>query len=796
MKHFATTITALCCMTAAQAQTSFSGTVNDKTAAVPDATVSLLRTADSSWVQSQLTDSLGHFAFKDLQDKKYILNVRATGYEELKALYEGQPAITLSLQRNSTALREIVVQSKAPVIQSGMGKTTVNFEQATISAGSNVLELLRRAPGVTVDGNGNISMNGKGVLVMIGDKQTYLSGEDLVHYLKSLPAEQVAQLELMSQPSAKYDAEGNTGIINIKMRRNRKTGLNGNATLAAGLGVYPTTHNTANLSYGGDKLSAYANAGYMRATGFLDQSMERSASDPASGALLSSARQHGFLKETFDDASVKVGADYKANEKLDLGGSLQGIYHTNTETDRTNAYLYDAVAGTEIYNRSVNERGFIRSNLNASFNAGYKPAKGQEITADFNYLYYDQHDGQDLESSNYDANGQPSGNDLQLRSMFPILREVYVAKADYAGAWGKTNIEAGLKGVFLFNGNGSYYQTPQAGVWVNDTMRTNNYIYKEQIQAAYLSADRSWSPKWQTKLGLRAERTYIDGFQETSGIHFVRDFISLFPTAFVSYKPNEHNTFELNCGRRINRPSYRDLNPFVFYTSQYNYSSGNPELLPEFRNRAELSHNYKNRFISSMSVARVYNCINSVVIYNEVTKAVQETLQNNAQRVNAHFSTSYNRQLFEWWQLNASYDWYYNDYQDNDGHSLGRSNGHSVSVNNQFTFKGGWSLDTFYAFNSGDLQSISERSKPSHWLNASVAKKIWKDTATVKLSLEDPFAFYRYRYATDWNGVQAYTDSKFATQQMSLSFTYNFGKKQDKAAPSQRQGSAEESKRM
>jgi hypothetical protein len=794
MKHVFFTSVILLSALGAHAQHTVSGIVKDNAGAVSAVTISLLHAADSSWVQSELSDEQGGFSFQDVKDGKYLLDARLLGYERYLMPLEKWKGIEIILTRSLSQLKEVVVKSKAPVIQTEMGKMTVNFEQANISAGSNVLELLRKAPGVAVDGNGNVSMGGKGVLITIDDKQTYMAGEDLVNYLKALPAEQVAQLDLMSQPSAKYDAEGNTGIINIKTRKSKKAGLSGNVALSGGMGEYPSTHNSANITYRKDKLTLQANAGYLLGNGFLRHRQQRSFKDVNTNAITGTLDQKSFQQETFEDYNLRLAADYAANHKLTFGGSVQGIYHPNNQLDRSEATITDRTTGDITYNRSDNDRGFVRYNTNTTAYTKYVPAKDQTITGELTYRTSDQQDGQLLQSRNYNKYMMSQPDGLTLRSKYPLTMDVYVGNVDYAGTVGKDmKLEGGVKSVYLANEIGSINDIQHNGVWEYDSLRSNNYLYNENINAAYISASKSLSEKWQAQLGLRVENTNIYGLQEASGAELDRSFTSCFPTAFVSYKANEKNTLEMNAGRRISRPSYRDLNPFVFYLSQYNSSGGNPNLLPSYRYRVELTHNYDNKLISSIACSRAYDLINDATLYDAVTKAVHFTKQNNANKWVATFSVSYNQQIVPWWTLMTSYNWYYNDYEDYNGNSIAHSHGHSFAIGNQFNYKG-WSVDTFYAFNSGDLQSSIERNGPSHWMNASVGKKIWKDTATIKLSADDPFAVYRYTTTQELQAVNIKGKGQFATQGFSLGFTYNIGKKMDNIR--EQNSNSEEARRM
>jgi iron complex outermembrane receptor protein len=770
------------------------GTVKDDKETIAAATVSLLNASDSSWVQSELTDDNGAFVFRNMNEGKYLLNVAMVGYDKYLQPLTQAKDIAITLVRNSTQLNEVVVKSTAPTIQTSLGKMTVNFEQSSIPAGNSILELLRKAPGVIVDGRGNISMNGKGVLVMINGKQTYLAGDDLFNYLKSLPAEEVAQFDLMTQPSAKYDAEGNAGIINIKLRKNKKAGLSGNVALSASDNTYLFTRNSGNVNYRKNKLSLYANASQLHGTGNMRQHVDRKAVDQQTQAVNQYTEQSSFQKETFGDNSMKVGGDYELNDKVSMGASIKGIYHPNSQRDLSNNTMYDYENNTIVDNTAENQRGFWRKNLNSNVNISYKPAKDQEITVDVDNLMLAQKDYQKLDSKNYDEQGVQLPTGLLLRSQFPLSMNVTVGKADYTNKLNdKWNLEVGMKSSYVKNEAGSFYDIYKNDTWQNDETRTNNFIYKENINAAYVSADRQLGKKWQAKAGLRMENANIEGLQEVTGQSFNRSLTSLFPTAFVGYKLDEKNSFELNAGRRIQRPSYRSLNPFAYYLSQYTYTSGNANLMPEFRNFVEAKHNYKNILFSEVSYARVYNTINTgAIIYDAVTRALQNTYGNGGSKTNMHCAVSYSQEVAEWWTLSGSYEWYHNDYQDTNGNSIAISDGHAVSVANQFSYKG-WSVDTLYAYNSGDLQSVTERNKPSHWTEASVAKKIWKDTATIKLSAEDPFHLYQYAAVQNGAGIVNSSVNQFATRQFVLGFTYNFGQKQE---VKQHNSNVEESKRM
>ena len=228
------------------------------------------------------------------------------------------------------------------------------------------------------------------------------------------------------------------------------------------------------------------------------------------------------------------------------------------------------------------------------------------------------------------------------------------------------------------------------------------------------------------------------------------------------------------------------------YLSQYNYSSGNSDLLPEYRYAFALKHNYRNILFTELAYARVSDIISPAITYDSSWNAVYNTLMNLAGKDNVHGSVLLNKEITKSWTISSGYDFYYNGYQDSNGNSLASSIGHSIRLSNQFNYKG-WNLFAIYIYNTGDLQSLTERNGPNQWMSATVSKKIWKDTTTISFELNDPFGLYRYTPVRDWNGVHTESIMQYATKNFALSLTYNFGKK---ITVKQRENNLEEMKRM
>lgn len=507
-------------------EVSFKGNVtDDKGKVVVTATISLLK-SDSSWLQSDITDDNGDFTFKKIAVGKYIVAVNATGYKALMQaveVKEKMDVVKFSIAANTT-LQEVVITDKLPKIEKGLGKMTINFQQGA-GQGESVLDLLRKSPGVNVN-NGDISLKGSSALVLVDDKETYMSGKDLEDYLKSLPAGQIAALELITQPSAKYDAEGGS-IINIKTKKIRKRGINGNLSTSYEQGKYANTHNNANLTYRRDKLTVYTNAGYMAATSCLDRNDERKVIDESMGIVKTQTKQSDFMKETFSDANLKLGTDYSLSDKVTIGGSVKGVYHPNKEGDDAQTILKEE-NGNTTYNNTEIGQGLIRKNVVCNAYAKYKPAKEQEISVDVDYLYRNQQGYQVVNSSNYDANIQPLQGQ-NLRDHKSSIIEVPVAKIDYSASLPKNwKIEAGIKCGSADLDKDEYFEAENNGTWAYDSTRSNHFLYTETISAAYASVNKPFGKKWNTQLGLRAENTISKGNQVTQSKEFDREYTSVF----------------------------------------------------------------------------------------------------------------------------------------------------------------------------------------------------------------------------------------------------------------------------
>ncbi len=775
----------LLCPLAAVAQLlTISGIISDEKATLSGATISLLKGADSSWVKTEISDDKGVFTFSQVSGGSYLLSATSVGYESLlmpiNVNENTSVPFNIQLHKSNNSLGEVAITAKKPFIEMSLGKLVVNIEGTSTTAISTVLDLLRRLPGVSVDQNGNITMMGKaGVMVLIDDHPTYLSGDDLANYLRTITAEEVSQIELITQPGAKYDAAGNTGVINVKIKKNRKQGLNGNLTLSYGQGVRYNRHESLQVNYKKKKLNLSFGLTDMEAIGFADYLETLSYFNVANSSLLAKSKVHSATIEDFSNTAIRLAADYDLDKDNTIGVNVRSTYHpNNTHGDISTATTNDvnnSIGFGEVRNKDYH----LRKDIMANAYLTHKFNKDNTLDVNLDYLAFTKTAWQDINNTQYDVIKLLTNQQL-LHSQQPSEINVFSARADYSGTLKHDiKMEAGLKSSIVGTDNDAKFTQYVGGAWVYDSTRSNRFNYKENINAAYLNFSKTLNPKWDARVGLRAEQTNADGQQYVHDVHFTKHYLSLFPTGFLSYKKDSSNQFELNYGRRIDRPSYNQLNPFIYYAFDYNYNVGNPNLQPQFTNSIELKHSYKNMIITTLNYSATNDVMNDILEVNDSTRVVYKTQKNFASNNFGYIGIQFNKNIFKWWSLNSSVSVFYASYNGmvNNVNKHVEYSGYSVSVNTQFDFGKGWKADGYGYYNSNGRSSLTESFMANGYMELGVSKKI-NERFLIKFSAEDPLYINKFYYYNESTNFKSDARVRYATQFFSLALTWKFGGKQ------------------
>jgi iron complex outermembrane receptor protein len=772
------------------AQNGSSGTINGqiKTATQHPApgTISLLKASDSTLVKTALADEKGNFRFENLKEGNYLVLISATGhlpqYSKKIEITQASPLVAAGefiLKPANKDLKEVVVVSKRPFIEQKIDKTVLNVDASITNAGSTALEVLEKAPGITVDKEGNISLKGKqGVIVVIDGKQTYLSGVELTNFLQNMPSSNLDQIEIMTNPSARYDAAGNSGVINLKTKKIKQKGFNGSFTTSFAQGSYSRTNNSLNLNYRINKFNLFGSISGNYRNGFQELNIHRrySNDDKSTKAIFD---QDNFRRKRNENYNAKIGMDYFASKKTTLGFVVTGYSTPGSENGYNTTFLKNPLEKIDSIVASTTIEKYNWKNLGVNLNFRHSfDTSGKELTADADFLTYKSGRDQYFTNSTYNPDWTKKYSDV-LTGDLPSAINVYALKFDYTQPLKKEiKMEAGLKFSYVTTDNTAGYFNVNNGIATPDFEKTNRFRYKENINAAYINFSRTIK-KWGLQAGLRAEHTRYKGNQFGNPVKpdslFEKQYTSVFPTAFISYNANENNQFGLSYGRRINRPDYEDLNPFLFFLDKYTFDAGNPFLKPMYSHVVELSHTYKQFLTTTINLSHTKDLFNETFEQKGFATIVRQG--NYGTMSNASISVSAQLKPFKWLTSSVYTEarylrftgMLYGEYIDMENINT------LINVNNQFSFKKGWSaeLGGFYRTRGIEGQIIIQ---PLGEMNAGIQKQLMKNKANLRLSVRDILYTRPARGNINFQNTEASfrerRDSRFVT----LSYTYRFGK--------------------
>ncbi len=757
------------------------------------ANISLLRAKDSGLVKLTLTDKEGHFAFENLKNGNYIVMASSIGHRKVYSspltITEGASlsAGTLKLIAQATTLSTVAVDTRKPFIERQIDKTVVNVDALISNAGSTAMEVLEKSPGIVVDKDGNISLKGKqGVIIMMDGKPSYLSGQQLSNYLRNLPSSAIEQIEIMTNPSAKYDASGNAGIINLRTRKNKMVGFNGSFATTYSQGILPRLSNSVNVNYRKNKVNLFANYSNMFRAGYEDLSILRNFRNPTTFALESIFDQKSYMRNHGNSHTVKAGLDFYKNNKTTLGIVLSGYLNGRTNDGDNTTLLKDKNSAIEWILNATNHEKNQYSNFGTNLNYRHIfDSTKKEITADVDFRTYNQNSHQFFTNNYFNADYSKRKNSTELRGDIPSDIMIYSAKVDYtmplkSGA----KFEAGLKSSYVNTDNDARYDSNTVNGWVVDNGKTNHFIYKENINAGYINYNKQLNKKWGVQAGLRVENTIANGHQfGTPGSHinpdssFKRNYTNVFPTGYISFQADKKNNFNLNFGRRIDRPSYQDLNPFYYFLDEFTYRKGNTLLKPQFTNTVELSHTYKGFLTTTVNYSKTQDAFADALDQLTSERKTFLSTKNIATRENLGLAVSANYQLTKVWSANIYTNVVNSKYYGVLNSSVLDVNGTMFmgNMSNSFKFKKGWSAELSGFYRSKGIQG--QLVGNSMWqVTSGVQKQVMKTKGTLRFFVNDIFNSQRFSGSVKYQDIDAKISSRGDNRRASISFSYRFGK--------------------
>jgi hypothetical protein len=749
---------------------------------LPGVTVLLEQAEDTTVKQYTASGSSGKFLFTNVNPGRYLLACSAIGYQPYRSLQltidTTHMVIILPvivLQAAGKSLKEVVITAAKPLVEHSIDRTTVNVDAMISAAASNALEVLGKSPGVYVDPSGNISLNGQGgVLVLIDDKPTYLSAQDLAAYLRSLPGGSLDKIELMTNPPAKYDAAG-SAIINIKLKKNRAAGFNGSLSAGFNAGEYVRSNDALNMNYRSGKFNAFANISWSRDANFTQNSNNRTFFQP-NGTIISSLLVDSRYSYLSNGLNIRTGLDYFAGPNTTIGLLLLGgLRPTSGRTVFNSNQQYPAI-GTETAASGYTNSGPHWYNDGISLNFQHQFDKnGQSLSADLDHIQY--HTSDDELTTNMDETGTS-----QMQYQLPSTIQIYSAKSDYMlPLGGNARFEAGVKSSWVTTDNNDQWFNNEDGAFVPDYIMSDHFIYKENINAAYASAQKQWK-RWGIKGGLRLENTRDDGHQLNNPAipdsTFTKNYSSLFPSFYLSYKLDTagNNTLNFMYSRRLHRPNYQQLNPYLAYQNQYTYAAGNPYLNPNFYGIYQVSYAYKQFFDVSFAYINGTGNIYSITgLSGDVFITRPENFATN-NSFNLHADV--NITPVKGWDINASGLIF---------HLINKGEGYGTFINdevttgeielfNSFHLDKNWSaeLDGSYhgTFHGGQMIAGAT------WIySLALQRKLFNGQGSLRLRADNLFRNLVFNNKSiGINDVTSFATQQRDTSLAGLSFQYSFGK--------------------
>jgi len=784
-----------------------SGTINDDASKpITGASVTLHKSKDSSVVKIAVTNNTGVYTF-NATSGKYFIAITCVGFaKKTSASFEvdnnGYTVPSIALTKANKSLGEVTVSSKKPMIEVRADKTIFNVESSINAVGSDAFELLRKSPGVMIDKDDNVSLAGKnGVQVYIDGRPSPLAGKDLADYLRTIQSSNIEAIELITNPSAKYDAAGNAGIVNIRLKKNKSFGTNGSVNAGYAIGTYPKYNAGVNLNNRNKKVNLFGNYNYNNSKNANSLSIYRELLD-------TSFDQNGNMDNKSESHTFKTGFDFYANKKNTFGIIVDGNFSNNSIANLGTTPVAYLPTKTPI--RSLvadNSSAMKNNNININGNYKYVDTSGHEVNFDANYGHFDNNNNQ-LQPNYYFNNLGTRYDSTIYRMLSPSIIDIINGKIDYEQRLAGGKLETGIKisNVKTTNDFQRYNVSDIANdIKSIDNLRSNKFVYTEQINAAYVNFNKQLKGVM-FQIGLRVENSNVTGVssgkKDAAGtIPFdstiERKYTDLFPSASLTFNKNPMNQWSLSYSRRIDRPAYQNLNPFEFKLDDYTYQKGNTALTPQYTNTFSISNTYHYMLTTTLSYSHIKDMFAQIIDTTEKSKSFM-TYKNLATQDIINLSIGYPIQkgiYSAYFSLNGYYSKYKADLGPDRKVDL-EVTAANFYMQHSFNVGKGYKAELSSWFSTPSIQEGTFRSKAMGFVDIGLSKSILQDKGTIKLSVSDIFKTMRWQGSSDFVGQKLTGMFRWESQQFKLNFSYRFGKNTVKAARQRETGVEDESKRV
>jgi iron complex outermembrane receptor protein len=781
---------------------------NEQQSKVEGATVELLQRKDSALVKATLSDKEGLAQFENIGAGDYLLRISMLNHESVYSkdfsITQGAQNIVLPdihLPQATTQLKDVTVTGKKPFLQKLNDRIVVNVESSIISAGSSALDVLERSPGVTIDQNDVIGLRGRqGVIIMVDGKISPLSATDLANYLRGLPSNAIERIEIITNPSSKYDAAGKSGIIDIKMKKDQRFGANGTFTAGYGQGVYPKANTGVTLNYRNKKINVFGNYNYGYRKNLNHLILNRNFF--VNGVYNGGDDKDNYAVMPVNSNAGRFGVDFFPDKKTIIGFVVNSNFYGFRRKNSNNSVVIDNQKDpfSTFQTFATNNDHFNNSVANINFKHTFDTT-GKELSADVDYGIFNSKSLSSTATKYFNLDGTMLQPDYILDGDQDGKLTFKTTKADYVNPLKNgAKLEAGFKTSFVSSDNDAKFFDVSSGTPVDDVNKTNRFLYKEYNNAGYINFSKDFK-KFDLQVGLRGEQTKVKTQQVKGNILFDTSYFQLFPSAFFNYKLKEDQTLGVSVSRRIDRPGYSQLNPFLFLIDVTTYATGSPGLLPELTWSYELNYTLKQinftlgyshtKHNQNIAIAVFKDVFPNIPVADNVTIQIPINLESLDY---FGLSVAAPARINKWWNMINNANIYYNHFNGNLG-STALNNGSpaaDIRTNNTFTLNKGWTAELNGEFYSGGRDGYMV-SKPQWGITAGVQKNILKSKGTIRLNASDIFWTNLPKATITYNNYIEHWHAYRETRVVNLSFTYRFGN--NKVAAARRRTTASEEER-
>lgn len=769
------------------------------------ANVLLLNAADTSLLKAEYTAEDGTFEIPAVLAGTYFIQVSYVGLPEKStpsfSVAEGERKRleTIVMENASVDLAQVTVTARKPLVEVHPDMTVFNVEGSINASGSDAMELLRKAPGVIVDNNDNIILSGKnGVKVYINNKPTHLSNDDLANYLRTLQSSDIERIEVITNPSSKYEAEGNAGIINIKLKKNKQLGANGTMNLGYSDGIKQRYNGGLSGNFRNRALNVFGSYNFYDGANFNENNLYRQQYD------LIIDQRFGNDND-WQSHNLRLGTDFFVSKNSTLGFLVTA--NQNKYSDNSDGLAYLSQPNAPTVDSTLKALAFFdgdRNNYNANLNYRFDNGNGVTWNVDADYGFFKNNNFQDLPNTYLAGDGSDPNavlSEFVYKTIAPTKIDIYAFRLDHERNIGNAKLAAGLKTSFVKTDNDFQFYNVVEDTPVIDPDRTNHFVYTEWIQAAYVNYQRQMG-KVGIQAGLRVEHTNSEGdltaLKPIDNENVKRDYLDFFPSAGITWQINDLHMLQTTYSRRLDRPSYQDLNPFEGRVDELTFQKGNPFLNPQYTNSVQLTHTYKYMYNTSISYSKTTDLIANIVdVDARDSAAAFLTTDNLASQENLSLTFSAPVSIAKWWNSYANL----NAYRTHNVADFGEGKTVDITVyafniymQHTFNLPKGFVAEISGWYNSPAVWEGTFETDDIYSIDAGVQRKFLNNALSIKLSVSDVFHSQKWSGTSKLGVLHIRGNGYWDSQRFKVDVTWNFGNQQVKSA-NQRSTSLEEEQR-